>query len=482
MHISHGRYSPGPHIALELLKFPDINLSREQIQQFLGTVNYIRDFLPHVAQYISPLSSLLKKTHPSWSSVQTTAPPPLYIPADGLRILQTDASDYHWGALLLEERDKKRFYCAHASGSFKSSQQHYHTIYKEILAVKYEIENFDFYLRGHTFKVEMDNSSFPYVLEFKNKVPPDPLLLRLKSWFERYDFQISYIKGSQNIIPDMFSRPQPIHLLSQNSIIPVIYTLSPAMAEPSIDILNLLAKQLISFPPDLTSLPASSPHPSSQDIRHFASGHLYYYLHLLHTEHHPHHVSCHNKPFVSPFHLHPSQFSQNTLWYLWCLSILYSHPVLLPLMSTYQHLHDPTNDNSLFWTFLQWFNPLSWWRNKITSLMGYHNIWKMDDLNGNKLSSLFIFHRPYLSNPVTKLLWSLNHAYEYQTVYDFDIQWPQLKVPLVQFLYELNHVDPDYPDEVFILPATHSPPGYFQDSQNPMELDQDVDPDTLHHS
>ncbi|KAL5751834.1 hypothetical protein ACOSP7_022018 [Xanthoceras sorbifolium] len=270
MHISHGRYSPGPHIALELLKFPDTNLSREQIQQFLEIINYIRDFLPYVAQYTLPLSRLLKKTPPPWSPVHTT-PPPLHIPSEGLRILQTDASDCHWGALLLEERDTKRFYCAHASGSFKSSQQHYHTIYKEILAVKYGIEKFDFYLRGHTFKVEMDNSSFPRVLEFKNNIPPDPLLLRLKSWFERYDFQTSYIKGSQNIIPDMFSRPQPIHLLSRTSIVPVIYTLSPAMTEPSIDILNLPAKQVLSFPPDLASLPFSSPHPTSQEIKHFAS-------------------------------------------------------------------------------------------------------------------------------------------------------------------------------------------------------------------
>ncbi|KAL5758340.1 hypothetical protein ACOSP7_020951 [Xanthoceras sorbifolium] len=292
MHISLGTYSSGPHIAHELLKLPDSNLSREQIQQFLGTVNYIRDFLPHVAQYTSPLSSLLKKTPPPWGPIHIDIPPPLHIPSDGLCILQTDASDCHWGALLFEERDKKRFYYTHASGSFKSSQQHYHTIYKEILAVKYGIENFDFYLKEHTFKVEMDNSSFPRVLEFKNKVPLDPLLLRLKSWFERYDFHTSHIKGSQNIIPDMLSRPQPIQLLSKTSIIPVIYTLFPTIADPSYDpsyILNLPSKQLLSFPPD----------------------HLYHYLHLLHHENDHHHVTCHNKPFISPTGYH----SLTILWH-----------------------------------------------------------------------------------------------------------------------------------------------------------------------
>ncbi|KAL5821392.1 hypothetical protein ACOSQ3_023274 [Xanthoceras sorbifolium] len=106
----------------------------------------------------------------------------------------------------------------------------------------------------------------------------------------------------------------------------------------------------------------------------------------------------------------------------------------------------------------------------------------MDDYMSNKLSCIFIFHRPYLSNPETKLLWSLNHVYEYQTVYDLDIQWPQIKVSLINFLYELNHVDPNYPDKVFILPSTHSLRGYFQDSQDPMELDPDFDLDALHYS
>ncbi|KAL5813034.1 hypothetical protein ACOSQ3_027984 [Xanthoceras sorbifolium] len=460
MHISHGTYSLGPHIAHELLKFPDSQLSREQIQQFLGTVNYIRDFLPHV-------------------------PLPLHIPSDGLRILQTDASDCHWGALLLEEKDKKRYYCTHASGSFKPSQQHYHTIYKEILAVRNGIENFDFYLRGHTFKGEMDNSSFPRVLNFKNKVPPDPLLLRFKSWFERYDFQTSHIKGSQNIIPDMLSRPKHIQLISPTSVIPVIYSFSPTMAEPSYEpsyILNLPAKQLLSFPHEFTQQPAPPHQPTSHEVRQFASDHLYHYLNFLHNEDDHHHVTRTNKPFITPFHLRPYHFSQNTLWYLWCLSVLYSHPVILPLLDTSQHLHDPSNENSLLWTFLQRFYPLSWWRNKIVSLMGFHNIWKMDNHMSNKLSCIFIFHRPYLFNPNTQLLWSLNHAYKYQIVYDLDIQWPQIKVSLINFLYELNHVDPDDPDEVFVLPATHSPSGYFQDSQDPMELDSDFDSEALHCS
>ena len=61
MVIKDSQYQPGPHIAIELLKFPDTHLNRNQIQQFLGIVNYVRDFIPKVAIHTSQLSRMLKK-------------------------------------------------------------------------------------------------------------------------------------------------------------------------------------------------------------------------------------------------------------------------------------------------------------------------------------------------------------------------------------------------------------------------------------
>ncbi|RDX74283.1 hypothetical protein CR513_45988, partial [Mucuna pruriens] len=184
MHFSQGCYQPQPHIAEELLKFPDHSLTIKQIQQFLGIVNYIRDFIPRVAKYTSVLSRLLKKDPPSWGSKQTNAvqelkkiaqsPPALKIPGEGDRILQTDASDNYWGAVLIEKIGDKKYYCGHASGQFKEGEKHYHTTFKEALAVKNGIKKFDFHLRSFQFEVQMDNSSFPKLLEFKNKMPPDP--------------------------------------------------------------------------------------------------------------------------------------------------------------------------------------------------------------------------------------------------------------------------------------------------------------------
>ena len=61
MMIKDGHYQPGPHIATELLKFLDPHLSKKQIQQFLGIVNYVLDFIPKVTVHTSQLSRMLKK-------------------------------------------------------------------------------------------------------------------------------------------------------------------------------------------------------------------------------------------------------------------------------------------------------------------------------------------------------------------------------------------------------------------------------------
>ena len=73
MDFSSESFSLEAHIGQEPLKFLDDNLTLMQIQQFLGIVNYVRDFVPHVAKLISLLAKMLKKNAPPWGSSQTKA-------------------------------------------------------------------------------------------------------------------------------------------------------------------------------------------------------------------------------------------------------------------------------------------------------------------------------------------------------------------------------------------------------------------------
>ncbi|GJR02306.1 hypothetical protein Tco_0525290 [Tanacetum coccineum] len=107
--------------------------------------------------------------------------PPLKIPASSeKRILQTDAK----------------------------SEQHYHSMFKEILVVKRGIEKFQFHLIGHEFQVKMDMSSFPRMLQFKRKMLPHAQLLRWSNWFSQWKFTVKHIKGTENVLADFLSRPK----------------------------------------------------------------------------------------------------------------------------------------------------------------------------------------------------------------------------------------------------------------------------------
>ncbi|KAG8477722.1 hypothetical protein CXB51_027570 [Gossypium anomalum] len=204
MDIKDGRYQPQPHIAQELLKFPDENLSQKQKDA--------------------------EEDPPPWTEKQTKAiqkikqiaqeVPPLQIPSDGKRILQTDASDKYWGAVLLEEIDGRRRLCGYKSGKFSEAEKHYHSTFKEILAVKYGISKFQFHLKGYHFLVEMDMSSFPKMLKFKQKTVPHPQLLRWAQWFSEYSFDTKHIKGKENVLADFLSRPKPEIQLNRKTFWP----------------------------------------------------------------------------------------------------------------------------------------------------------------------------------------------------------------------------------------------------------------------
>ena len=468
MNISQGQYCPGPHIASQLLEFPDSNLTPKQVQQFLGIVNFIRDFIPRASQHTSILSQMLKKSPPPWTQSHTHAvielkkisqlPPALTIPSDGRLILQTDASDSYWGAVLLEEKQNTRSYCGHASGPFKDSQAHYHTVYKEIIAVKNGIQKFDFYLRTQHFTVEMDNSSFPKVLEFRNKIPPSPQLLRLKDWFVRYDFTVKHVKGHHNIIADMLSRPTTVHLLSPSKKIPLLLmaTSASSSANPPIG----------DFPPELQlSIPYGHT-PSLDQITNFAKTHFPIYLTRIKAQGVHCDISNPTRPFLDPFIMPPScYFSPDLFWYLWCLSVLHHFAFVFPLQAMSGYLHDANLHGSILWTFLQWFNPLDIWKRDILNLMGHYNLWKLNKHEAESVQCIWILHRLYGYNPHKRMLWTTNISYEWHTTYDYPKWYPKtIQKSLLNFLCNVNN---DFTDDHYIIPDV---PRQFGDPEDPLSV------------
>ncbi|KAH9769835.1 hypothetical protein KPL71_012160 [Citrus sinensis] len=353
MIIKDGHYQPGKHIAQELLHFPDQQLSKRQIQQFLGIINYIRDFIPHVDHYTHHLSALLKKKPPEWNTDHTFAvttlkqieqnPPHLKLITDGKRILQTDASDDSWGAILLEELHGKEHFIAYASGHFSDTQKHYHSVFKEILAVKNGIKKFEYHLIGHHFLIRMDSSAFPNIFHFK----------------------VKHIKGSQNLIPDMLSRlSKPEHPLTMFSTTYHFPIISMATSLPP----EALTKKTFPFNKTFSSVFAIQEFARKVLFRFFMKAYLV-------TEPFPFSTFHPENLFLTGLTLDPSkETTEDVLWYVWCLTVLYATKLILPISPTLEHLLNPDNATSLTWTLLEWFSPIPWWRKKLQQLSEIYNL------------------------------------------------------------------------------------------------------------
>lgn len=58
-------YKLQQHIAKQLLDFLDENFTAKQVQQFLGVINYMVEFVPKLASIIKLLQVMLRKDTPS---------------------------------------------------------------------------------------------------------------------------------------------------------------------------------------------------------------------------------------------------------------------------------------------------------------------------------------------------------------------------------------------------------------------------------
>ncbi|KAH9744246.1 hypothetical protein KPL70_003617 [Citrus sinensis] len=417
------------------------------VQQFLGIINYIRDFIPHVDHYTHHLSALLKKKPPEWNADHTTAvttlkqitqnPPPLKLITDGKRILQTAASDESWGAILLEEINRKEHFIAYPSGQFSDTQKHYHSVFKEILVVKNGIKKFKYHLIGHHFLIRMDNSAFPNILNFKGKTVPEKMLLKLKDWFSKYDFSVKHIKGSQNLIPNMLSKlskpEKPLTLFSTTYhflIISIATSLPP----------EALTKKTFPFAKNFSSV---------FSIQEFARKVVFCFFMkaYLVTDSFPFSTFHLENLFLTGLTLDPSrETTEDVFWYIWCLTVLYATKLVLPITPTLEHLLNPDKATSLTWTLLEWFSPIPWWRKKLQQLSETYNLERMLASEAQLFTSVFIIHRPYFQHLDTNLFWTQDQVYEWFTAPHPAVIDNEIQSNLHNYLCQLDHQTPPHKD------------------------------------
>jgi len=191
----------------------------QQLQQFLGLINFYRRFIPAAARLLSPLTDLLAG-HPKelrWGAEQEAAfraakeelaaatllhhP----IPAAQL-VLHTDASNTHAGAVLQQLVRGELQPLAFFSRKLSPAEKKYSTFDRELLAAYLAVKHFRWFLEGRQFTIFTDHR---------------PLTTAVKhidtAWVERRQRQLAllaeftsdvqHVSGKKNVVADTLSRP-----------------------------------------------------------------------------------------------------------------------------------------------------------------------------------------------------------------------------------------------------------------------------------
>ena len=146
-------------------------MDKQQLQSFLGMVNYMGTFIPNLSHHTEPLRVILKKDNVfHWEDQQTRSfqqvktliakantTPLRYYDRNLPVTVQADASLRGLGACLIQKHKGKDQPIAFASKSLTDAETRYANIEQELLAIVFACQRFSTYLLGRSFVAESDH-------------------------------------------------------------------------------------------------------------------------------------------------------------------------------------------------------------------------------------------------------------------------------------------------------------------------------------
>lgn len=188
---------------------------KDSVRRFVAFINYYNRFIPNFSSLANPLNKLLRKksiflwTSECDESFKTLkncllSPTILQYPKfDEEFIVTVDAAKYGVGAVLSQVTNGNDLPIAFASKAFTKGELNKSTIEKELTAIHFAIKHFKPYLFGVKFLVRSDHKPLKYLFSMKD---PSSKLSRMRLDLCDYNFDIEYLKGSDNVVADALSR------------------------------------------------------------------------------------------------------------------------------------------------------------------------------------------------------------------------------------------------------------------------------------
>jgi RNase H-like domain found in reverse transcriptase/Reverse transcriptase (RNA-dependent DNA polymerase) len=214
--VGNGMVKPVDAKVKAIREFP-IPETRKQLRSFLGMAGYYRKFCEHFSVIACPLTDLLKKNSTfKWSiecdqafnklkDVLSNAPvlvTPNYSKPFKITV---DSCDTGSGSVISQIGDDSLEHpLSYFSQKFDKHQKNYSTTEKELLGLILALKQFDFYVNGSPYPIDIVTDHNPLV--FLSRVKQNQRIIRWSLFLQAYNLKISYLQGCRNVVADALSR------------------------------------------------------------------------------------------------------------------------------------------------------------------------------------------------------------------------------------------------------------------------------------